>query len=104
METMRVIGKGTVSLPTETRPDPEPLTGNAAVFACALRAKYVNLFLIDPEYAYSAARTTPEALADKMTRGILDGSANKDGAGIRGVCRDFGIRPTYKAIREFLNG
>jgi hypothetical protein len=88
--------------PTETKPEPPALTGNQAVFAQALRAKYVRLFMDDPEYAYSAAHTTPEKLSDIMTRGLLAGSADKDGAGIRGVCRDFGIANTYKAIREFL--
>jgi hypothetical protein len=99
---MRVIGKGNVMQPTETKPEPPALTGNQAVFAHALRAKYVRLFMEDTEYAHVAARTTPEKLADIMTRGLLDGSADKDGAGIRGVCRDFGIKHTYKAIREFL--
>ena len=99
---MRVIGKGNVIQQTEVKPELPALAGNAAVFAHALRAKYVRLFMDDPEYAYSAAHTTPENLADIMTRGLLDGSANKDGAGIRGVCRDFGIKHTYKALREFL--
>lgn len=89
---------------SEVKPERAPLEGNAAVFAHALRCKYVNLFLTDPEYAHSALRTTPEALADLMTLGLADGSANKEGAGVRGVCRDFGIKHTYKAIREYLNG
>ena len=104
METMRVIGRGMVPVVTETKPELAPLEGNAAAFAGALRAKYVLLFLNDPEYAYVACRTTPEALADKITRGLADGSASKDGSGIRGVCRDFGIKHTYKAIRDFLTG
>lgn len=70
-------------------------------FETALAGHYRELFQ-SPDYAMAAARTTPEALARKMTCGILTGSANHDGEGIRRTCRDLGIRFSASAIREFL--
>ncbi len=78
--------------------------GNRDVFTARLKAAYVDLFQNDPEYAYSAAHTTPEALAEKMTAGLTTGSANKDGKAIARVCRQLGIKHTYTAIREALAG
>lgn len=71
-------------------------------FEQELTAAYTDLFANDPEYAYAAARTTPAALAAKMTAGLVTGGANKDGAGIRRACKAVGIKPTYAAIRAFL--
>lgn len=67
-----------------------------------LKTEYENLFKNDPEYAYSASKTTPADLASKMTLGLDNGSANKDGEGIKRTCKAFGIPHTYKAIRAFL--
>jgi hypothetical protein len=68
-----------------------------------LTIQYIALFESDPDYAYSASVTTPELLARKMTLGINQGSANKDGKGIRNVCKQLGINHTYKAIRAYLS-
>lgn len=76
---------------------------NLDAFCAQLENEYENLFKNDPEYAYAASRTTPPALARKMTLGLDNGQANKDGDGIKRTCRHFGIPHTYKAIREFLN-
>ncbi len=75
---------------------------NAQTFQNILTETYRDLFANDPEYAYSASRITPEALAEKMTAGLLTGSANKDGDGIKRTCKAVGIKQTYSAIREFL--
>jgi hypothetical protein len=75
---------------------------NAQKFQNTLAETYRDLFANDPEYAFSASRTTPEALAEKMTAGLLTGSANKDGDGIKRTCRAVGIKQTYSSIREFL--
>lgn len=75
---------------------------NRDTFRAALVAKYTDLFANDPEYAYSAARCTPESLADKMMPGLIDGSASKDGKGIEAACEACGIKRTYKAIAEYL--
>jgi hypothetical protein len=75
---------------------------NLDAFCDQLEREYVRLFECDPEYAYSAARITPAALARKMTLGLDSGSANKDGDGIKRTCKHFGIPYTYKAIRAFL--
>ena len=65
-----------------------------------LKVEYEELFKTD-EYSYSASKTTPADLARKMTLGLDNGSANKDGEGIKRTCKAFGIPHTYKAIRAF---
>jgi len=67
-----------------------------------LTKHYTDLFAADPEYAYSASRTTPAELARKMTLGLDNGTADKDGEGVRRTCKALGINHTYKAIRAFL--
>lgn len=74
---------------------------NRETFETALVTAYTDLFANDPEYAYAASRTTPAALAAKMTAGLLTGSANKDGEGIKRACKACGIKHTYKAIQAF---
>jgi hypothetical protein len=71
-------------------------------FIAALTTAYTDLFTNDPEYSYSAAKTNPADLAVKMTDGMLTGSANI-GDGIKKACKALGIKPSYKAIREYLN-
>jgi hypothetical protein len=80
-----------------------PTKTNLDLFNERLAEEYVRLFRDDPEYAYSAQRTTPQDLARKMTLGLASGSANKDGEGIRNTCRHFKLPHTYKAIRAFFN-
>lgn len=72
-------------------------------FIEVLTEQYKDLFANDPEYAYSASKSTPEKLAQKMTLYLKDGfSASKDGEGIKRTCKILGIKHTYKAIREYL--
>jgi len=75
---------------------------NLDAFNAQLEKEYTRIFAESPEYAYAANRTTPAALARKMTLGLDAGSANKDGEGIARTCNYFGIPHTYKAIRAFL--
>lgn len=75
---------------------------NLDAFCARLEIEYAHLFANDPEYAYAASRTTPAALARKMTLGLDNGQANKDGDGIKRTCKHFGIPHTYKAIRDFM--
>lgn len=77
--------------------------GNRAIFELHLTRAYKDLFANDPEYAYSAARCTPSELAYKITLGLAKGGTNKDGEGIKRVCKLLGIKYTYKAIGEYLN-
>lgn len=70
-------------------------------FIAELTAQYTELFKM-VEYAIAAKNYTPEALALKMTTGLIAGTANKDGEGIKRTCKHFGIPYTYKAITEFL--
>lgn len=74
---------------------------NKQAFQDTLTRHYRELFTT-PEYAYSAAKTTPEALAVKMTAGLVVGSASHTGEGIRRTCKEVGIRHTGMDIRVFL--
>lgn len=75
---------------------------NLDKFTAALESAYVDLFANDPEYAYSASRTTPQALASRMASLLVTADANKDGEGIKRACKACGIKQTYKAISAFL--
>lgn len=77
---------------------------NQEKFRQALEVAYTDLFANDPEYSYAANRTTPAALAEKMTTGLVMGTASKDGSGIKRVCKALGIKHTYQAIRAYLEG
>ena len=70
-------------------------------FQTVLADQYAQLFAL-PDYAMAAARYTPAQLADKMTEGLLTGTANKDGEGIKRTCKALGIKYTYSAIKTFL--
>ncbi len=70
-----------------------------AIYIQELAYRFAN----DPEYAYAASRTTPEALAIKMTNGLINGSASKDGHAIKAALKKCGIKPTYKALRLALS-
>lgn len=75
---------------------------NKQIFQAALEKNYTKLFT-DPEYAYSAKVTTPAILAEKMTNGLANNTANKEGEGIKNTCKELGIKYTYAEIRQFLN-
>ena len=77
-------------------------TENINAFRAALIAAYAELFKTSPEYAYSASKTTPEGLADRMIEAVLRGSANITGPGFRMACKACGINHTGKAIDAFL--
>jgi hypothetical protein len=74
---------------------------NRDTFARTLSGQYVELFQ-SPGYAMAKARYTPDALAQKMTDGLADGTANKDGDGIIRTCKLLKLPHTYKAIRAYL--
>ena len=72
-------------------------------FTTILTGQYEHLYEAEPEeYSMAASRYTPQALAEKMTRGLTNGSAGKDGEGIKRTCKVLGIKHTYKAIKAFL--
>jgi hypothetical protein len=75
---------------------------NRETFTRVLSAQYTRLFET-PDYALARARYSPDALAEKMTSGLVDGTANKDGEGILLTCKHLKLKPTYKAIREYLS-
>jgi hypothetical protein len=71
-------------------------------FHAELAKQYTRLFET-PSYALAARLNTPEGLARKMALGLDNGTANKDGEGIKAACKALKIPHTYKAIRTFLN-
>jgi hypothetical protein len=75
---------------------------NLEAFNARLELEYTELFQT-PDFSYAASKTTPSALARKMTLGLDNGTANKDGEGIKRACKHFKIAHTYKAIRAFFN-
>ena len=76
---------------------------NRAIFELHLQRAYTNLFANDPKYAYIASRCTPSELAYKVTLGLAKNKADKDGEGVKSVCKLLKIQYTYKAIYEYLN-
>ncbi len=77
------------------------LNSNLLAFATQLEKEY-NVLFQQPDYAYAAQKTTPKALAEKMTISLAAGTANKDGEGIKRTCKHLKIGYSYKAIKEFL--
>lgn len=75
---------------------------NAQRFETELATQYASLFETT-EYAYVAARMTPQALAAKMTASLAAGTANTDGAGIKRTCKALGVRYTKRDIRAYLS-
>lgn len=75
---------------------------NKQKFQEELEKQYEVLFATDKDYAYAASTSTPKELAEKMTGGLIRGSASKDGDGIKRTCKKLGIKHTYKGILEFL--
>lgn len=67
------------------------MTPNFNRFVEELTRQYGVLFLT-PEYALNASRRTPQQAAEKMAAGLRDGTANKDGEGIRRTCKALGIK------------
>ena len=74
---------------------------NRQRFELTLTEHYRDLFET-PEFAMVAKRMSPAALAEKMTDGLIAGSADKGGDGVKRTCRDLGIAHTYTAIRAYL--
>lgn len=70
------------------------------IFADTLASHYEQLFNT-PSFEYVAKRSTPRQLANLMTDGLANKSANLDGEGIKRTCKQLGIRQTYKAIRGY---
>jgi hypothetical protein len=75
---------------------------NKKRFTTILQGQYEHLFTLQ-KYAYVAGRNTPADLAKKMVDGLIDGSAMKDGEGIKITCKVLGVKYTYTAIKDFLN-
>lgn len=75
---------------------------NLDYFYVLLKLQYIALFESDPDYAFAASRTTPAKMARKITLELDQGTANKEGKGVKNVCKELNIKHTYKAIHTFL--
>jgi len=75
---------------------------NRERFRQVLESHYVDLFANDPAYAYAAKVSTAHGLSHRMTNAITAGTASIDGDGIKRTCETLGIKPTFKAIREYM--
>ena len=82
-----------------SRVDEDRHTSFAAMYAVKLREAVER----HPD-EYSFPTTQAAAVAEKMTRALGCGTANKDSAAIRSTCRALGVKYTYTAIREYLTG
>ena len=69
-------------------------------FVAVLTDQYAQLFET-PEYAIAKARYSPAELARKIALGIDNGTASKDGEGIKRTCKVLGVSHTYKGIRAY---
>ena len=75
---------------------------NKQTFQDTLTRHYRELFAT-PAFAYAASKTTPEALAVKMTEGLADGTAlHTTGEGVWRTCKELGLRQSVKEISNFL--
>ena len=74
---------------------------NKTKFQIELEKQYINLFKT-PAYKFIATRTTPFALAEKMTKSLVAGTGDKEGEGVKMTCKQLGIKCTCKAIKEYL--
>jgi hypothetical protein len=104
-----ILAQAEEGIANSTPPGTRDTAGNVvnpqwAHFETTLAAQYRYLFQAFPsEYMPAMQKgSTPESLAKKMTLGLADGSASKDGEGIKRTCKALGIKHTYKAIHAYL--
>ena len=76
-------------------------TTNFDLFVSELTDQYTTLFAM-PQYARAASLSTPQELSIRMAKGLLEGSADKDGEGVKQVCKKLNIPCTYKGIKAYL--
>jgi hypothetical protein len=72
-------------------------------FESELTKAYEKLFATDKGYGYVARLHTPQSLAARMTAGLANNTADKDGDGIKMACKAVGIKHTWKEILPYLN-
>lgn len=55
-----------------------------------------------PEFASIVTKHTPFAWAERLTDGLIEGTADNKSTAIKMTCKHFGIPATYKSIRSAL--
>lgn len=78
------------------------MNAQQAIFRSALTTAYADLFATSPDYAYSASRSTPAELADRMLQAFIRGSGSHQGEGVKRACKTCGIPHTLTAILNFV--
>ena len=73
-------------------------------FWIILKSQIEYLFANDPRYAIVREKNLPSDFAKKLMDGLLDYSADNRGQAVVNTCKALGIKPTYKAIKQFLKG
>ena len=76
---------------------------NSERFQAELTTHYKAL-IDTPDYKLAKERYTPEELAAKITAGLRNNTASKDGEGVKRTCKALGIKFTYGAIQAYLKG
>ena len=62
------------------------------------------LFDNDTRYAIVREKNLPSDFAKKIIDGLLDYTADNRGQAVVNTCKALGIKPTYKAIKQFIKG
>lgn len=55
-----------------------------------------------PDKFFWAAGTTVHMVVDRMQQALIQGNYSNDGVAFRATCKALNIKPTYKAVEEFL--
>lgn len=75
---------------------------NLETFRDTLAVILGELFASDPAYQYAVRQgVKPDLLALNLATGLNNGTASKDGEGVRHTCKALGIPHTYKGIRAY---
>ena len=95
--------------------DEIPLVSHTERFKRVYKQKYIECanrnkaeYGFGPEYGYDdlTAQVAIDAesgpMSERMTKGLANGAANHDSNAVRATCRAIGIKPTKKAIQEYL--
>jgi hypothetical protein len=79
------------------------MISNKDNFRNVLTKHYIKLYET-PDYVMAKSKYLPGDLANKVVEGLIDDAANKSGKGIQLTIKELGIKNTYKAIKQYLNG
>lgn len=76
---------------------------NAAVFAGMFRKHLEVAYKEHPE-DYGRFIVDPVLVAERMQRALVEGTYSHTGRAMKATCVELGIKHTYSAIEDYLNG